>query len=45
MGPERCQVSVVKSADHGLMYDTTVMLDVFDKVHEYARSCEFFFLP
>ena len=39
MGPERCGVSVVKGADHGLMYNTTVVLEVFDKVHEYAKQC------
>jgi hypothetical protein len=39
MGPERCKVEVVKGADHGLMYNTTVVLDVFDKVHEYAKMC------
>ena len=39
MGPDRCQVKVVKGADHGLMYNTTVVLDVFDKVHEYAKQC------
>ena len=41
MGTERCRVNVVKGADHGLMYNTTVVLDVFDKVHEYARNCTF----
>ncbi|KAF9650656.1 hypothetical protein BDM02DRAFT_3127487 [Thelephora ganbajun] len=40
MGHERCQVKVVKGADHGLMYNTTVVLDVFDKVHEYAKQCK-----
>ena len=39
MGQDRCNVKVVKGADHGLMYNTTVVLDVFDKVHEYARIC------
>ena len=43
MGPERCNVTVVKGADHGLMYNTTVVLDVFDKVHEYAKKCMCFF--
>lgn len=43
MGPERCKVKVVKGADHGLMYNTTVVLDVFDKVHEYAQKCTSFF--
>ena len=43
MGPERCEVKVVKGADHGLMYNTTVVLDVFDKVHEYAKKCMCFF--
>ena len=42
MGQERCRVNVVKGADHGLMYNTTVVLDVFDKVHEYAKSCTCF---
>ena len=39
MGSDRCKVQVVKGADHGLMYNTTVVLDVFDKVHEYAKQC------
>ena len=39
MGPERCKVKVVRGADHGLMYNTTVVLDIFDKVHEYAKKC------
>lgn len=43
MGPERCKVKVVKGADHGLMYNTTVVLDVFDMVHEYAQKCTCFF--
>ena len=42
MGPERCTVKLVKGADHGLMYNTTVVLDVFDKVHEYAKKCTCF---
>jgi len=42
MGQERCKVKVVKGADHGLMYNTTVVLDVFDKVHEYAKMCTCF---
>ena len=42
MGPDRCKVKVVKGADHGLMYNTTVVLDVFDKVHEYAKQCMWF---
>jgi len=42
MGQERCEVKVVKGADHGLMYNTTVVLDVFDKVHEYAKVCTCF---
>ena len=43
MGPERCKVNVIKGADHGLMYNTTVVLDVFDKVHEYAQKCMLYF--
>ena len=43
MSPERCKVKVVKGADHGLMYNTTVVLDVFDKVYEYAKQCMLFF--
>ena len=42
MGQERCKVKAVKGADHGLMYNTTVVLDVFDKVHEYAKQCTCF---
>ena len=44
MSPERCKVNVVKGADHGLMYNTTVVLDVFDKVYDYAQQCAFFSL-
>jgi hypothetical protein len=43
MGSERCKVKVVKGADHGLMYNTTVVLDIFDKVHEYAKKCMYSF--
>ena len=39
MGQERCKVKAIKGADHGLMYNTTVVLEVFDKVHEYAKTC------
>ena len=42
MGQERCKVKAVRGADHGLMYNTTVVLDVFDKVHEYAKECTYF---
>jgi len=42
MGQERCKVKAVRGADHGLMYNTTVVLDVFDKVYEYAKECTCF---
>lgn len=42
MGHERCTVKAVKGADHGLMYNTSVVLDVFDKVYEYAKRCTCF---
>ncbi|KAI5116744.1 hypothetical protein M0805_000438 [Coniferiporia weirii] len=32
MGPDRCKVSVVHGADHGLMYRTGVVVDVFEHV-------------
>ncbi|KAH8110655.1 hypothetical protein DFH11DRAFT_1547305 [Phellopilus nigrolimitatus] len=33
MGPERCAVTVVKGADHGLMYRTSVVVDVLEQAH------------
>ncbi|KAL5536026.1 hypothetical protein ACEPAF_4120 [Sanghuangporus sanghuang] len=34
MGQDRCRVTVVKGADHGLMYRTNVVVDVLEEVCE-----------
>lgn len=42
MGPTRCHVNVVKGADHGLMYKSAVVIDVFEQVYDYSRYSEQF---
>lgn len=42
MGPTRCHVNVVKGADHGLMYKSAVVIDVFEQVYDYSRYGEQF---
>jgi len=34
MGPGRCGVQVVRGADHGLMYRSSVVVDVLERVRE-----------
>lgn len=41
MGPQRCHVNVVKGADHGLMYKSAVVIDVFEQVHDYSRGASY----
>jgi hypothetical protein len=40
MGEERCKVRVVKGADHGLMYKTNVVVDVFEQVRLAWQACK-----
>ena len=35
MGADRCRVTVVKGADHGLMYRTTTVVDVLEQVLDF----------
>ena len=39
MGPETCSVKVVTGADHGLMYRSSVVVDVFERIaHEWRAD-------
>ena len=40
MGEERCQVKVVKGADHALMYKSAVVIEVLERIREHARAGE-----
>lgn len=40
MGNDRCSVKVVKGADHGLMYRSSVVIDVLERVLAVWRSGE-----
>ncbi|KDQ63836.1 hypothetical protein JAAARDRAFT_148562 [Jaapia argillacea MUCL 33604] len=35
MGEDKCQVTVVKGADHGLMFKSAVVVELFERVREY----------
>jgi hypothetical protein len=34
MGPGRCRVQVVRGADHGLMYRSSVVVEVLERVRD-----------
>ena len=38
MGPRRCGVQVVRGADHGLMYRSSVVVDVLERVRDIWES-------
>jgi pimeloyl-ACP methyl ester carboxylesterase len=38
MGDERCHVKVVKGADHGLMYKSSVVVEILEHFREYWRD-------
>jgi len=38
MGEDRCQVKVVKGADHALMYKSAVVIEVLERIREQARA-------
>jgi len=38
MSEERCQVKVVKGADHALMYKSAVVIEVLERIREHARA-------
>ena len=40
MGEERCKVKVVKGADHGLMYKSSVVVEVLEHFREYWQDGE-----
>lgn len=45
MGPDKCQVNVVKGADHALMFRSGVVVEVLEYVSDCWRSGTPFFLP
>ncbi|KAI1797724.1 hypothetical protein LXA43DRAFT_877083 [Ganoderma leucocontextum] len=40
MGPEKCQVKVVKGAEHALMYRSGVVVEALEHFTQYWRDCE-----
>ncbi|KAI8995476.1 hypothetical protein BD414DRAFT_479664 [Trametes punicea] len=40
MGPGKCQVKVIKGADHALMFKSSVVIEVLEHIAEYWRDCE-----
>ncbi|KAH9857936.1 hypothetical protein C2E23DRAFT_864945 [Lenzites betulinus] len=40
MGPDKCQVKVIKGADHSLMFKSSVVVEVLENIAEYWRDCE-----
>ncbi|KAI0778019.1 hypothetical protein BD413DRAFT_466306 [Trametes elegans] len=40
MGPDKCQVKVIKGADHSLMFKSSVVVEVLEHIAEYWRDCE-----
>lgn len=40
MGPDKCTLKVVKGADHGLMYRSSVVIEVFERILSEWRSGE-----
>ncbi|OJT12626.1 hypothetical protein TRAPUB_10867 [Trametes pubescens] len=40
MGPDKCQVKVIKGADHSLMFKSSVVIEVLEQMAEYWRDCE-----
>lgn len=40
MGPEKCQVKVVKGAEHALMYRSGVVVEALEHLTQYWRGCE-----
>ncbi|KAI0757162.1 hypothetical protein C8Q80DRAFT_81247 [Daedaleopsis nitida] len=41
MGPDKCQVKVVKGAEHALMFKSSVVIEVLERLAQYWRDCEF----
>lgn len=40
MGPDKCQVKVVKGAEHALMFKSSVVIEVLEHLVEFWRDCE-----
>ena len=40
MGPDKCQVKVVKGAEHALMFKSGVVIEVLEHLTQYWRDCE-----
>ncbi|KAI9057135.1 alpha/beta-hydrolase [Trametes sanguinea] len=38
MGPDKCQVKVIKGADHSLMFKSSVVIEVLEHIAEYWRD-------
>ncbi|KAI0824187.1 hypothetical protein BC628DRAFT_1519111 [Trametes gibbosa] len=38
MGPDKCQVKVIKGADHSLMFKSSVVVEVLEHIAEYWRD-------
>jgi hypothetical protein len=43
LGRDRCSVKVVKGADHGLMYKSSVVVEVLECVSQFWRSRQSYF--
>ncbi|KAI0670065.1 hypothetical protein C8Q78DRAFT_992441 [Trametes maxima] len=41
MGPDKCQVKVIKGADHSLMFKSSVVIEVLEHTAEYWRDYTF----
>ena len=41
MGPDKCQVKVVKGAEHALMFKSGVVIEVLEQLTQYWHDCEF----
>ena len=40
MGPDKCQVQVVKGAEHALMFKSGVVIEVLEHLTQFWRDCE-----
>lgn len=40
MGPDKCQVKVVKGAEHALMFKSGVVIEVLEHLTQYWHDCE-----
>ena len=40
MGPDKCQVQVVKGAEHALMFKSGVVIEVLEHLTQFWRDCK-----